>query len=129
MKETRVRVSLVPNLLIHSIVALELEPKWISNLKPAYRDVYTNWTVDREKESLKDLRFAIEGVSNNVRFALLYQIPAYFAQDTIQSLISTIHFLGSNDLEPFLEAYPEKRENLFSYVPFELVPPYGEKIF
>lgn len=130
MTEIRVRVSLVPNLLMHSIIALELEPKWISNLKPAYRDIYTNWALDSEKESLKDLGFAIEGISSNVRFALLYQIPAYFAQDTIQSLISTIYRLVSKDLESFLEDYPEKRKNLFSYVPFEFIPTvWGEDCF
>ncbi len=121
MKETRLNVSLVPNLLTHSLIALRLEPKFLSRINPEYDSEYKTWASENEIESLNDLRFAIEGVSSNANFAFLYQIPAYFSHDNIQSLIETLDLLSSHTLEEFLEQYPRKKQNLEAYVPKELI--------
>ncbi|MBD3171200.1 hypothetical protein GF326_01885 [Candidatus Bathyarchaeota archaeon] len=60
MKETRLNVSLVPNLLTHSLIALRLEPKFLSRINPEYGSECKNWASKDEIESLTDLRFAIE---------------------------------------------------------------------
>lgn len=121
MKETRLNVSLVPNLLTHSLIALRLEPKFLSRINPEYDSEYKNWASKNEIDALTDLRFEIEGVSSNANFAFLYQIPAYFSQDNIQSLIETLDLLSSHTLEEFLEHYPRKKQNLEAYVPKELI--------
>jgi hypothetical protein len=121
MKETKIKASMVPNLLTHSLIALELEPKFLSRINPDYKSKYKDWASKFEKESLEDLKFAIEGVSSNANFAFLYQIPAYLTQDTIQSLRKTLELLSTHTLEQFIEYYPGKKQKLEAYVPKQLI--------
>ena len=121
MKETKLKSSLIPNLLTHSLIALELEPKFLSNINPDYDPEHKEWASKNEIEALADLRFAIEGVSSNANFAFLYQIPSYFAEDNILSLKKILDMLSTNTLNQFLEHFPKKKQRLESYVPKQLI--------
>ncbi|MBS3794472.1 MAG: hypothetical protein KGY80_06230 [Candidatus Thorarchaeota archaeon] len=114
-KPVKAAVSEIPNLLQSLLVGLR-----IGGFDEIARD-------DRKaqiKEHLQDDSIqafqshfdALEGVSSSTWFALLYQIPAYLAED-IDSLQSILNDLRHAHPLKIIHEFPEKEEMISKYMP------------
>ncbi len=111
-----VESNLVPNLLQFILVGLEAGG-FHKMAHPAYRDEYSLWISQERRDFFSDVFSKLEGVSSSTWFALLYQIPAYLADDTLDSLLDVIGLLSKQDTRSVIERYPEKAVLIERYIP------------
>lgn len=111
-----VESNLVPNLLQFILVGLEAGD-FHKMAHPAYREECSTWIPQKQKDLFSDVFSKIEGVSSSTWFALLYQIPAYLADDSLDSLLEVIHLLSNEDSISVIDRYPEKADFIQKYIP------------
>jgi len=123
--------NVVPNLLQFVLVGLEAGD-FHKMAHPPYRDEYSAWISQKTREYFSGVFRELTGVSSSTWFALLYQIPGYLADDSIDSLIEILHHLSSRDTISVVTEQPEKAEMIERYIPkgdfsrytgFEGMPP------
>ncbi|MGD2072534.1 MAG: hypothetical protein PVG65_03500, partial [Candidatus Thorarchaeota archaeon] len=117
-KPVTISVSLIPNLLQHTIVGLEIG-NFHQSINPKYSNEYKTWFSPSKRELFSDRFKQLEGISSSTWFLLLYQIPAYLSDDNIESLIEIIGLLSSNDPFDVIHRFPRKEELIEKYIPRE----------
>lgn len=115
-KPVVVESNLIPNLLQFTLVGLEASD-FHKMAHPAYREECSTWISQKQKDLFSDVFSKLEGVSSSTWFALLYQIPAYLADDSLDSLLEVIHLLSSEDSKSVIERYPKKAVLIQKYIP------------
>ena len=90
------------------------------------RNVYSEKLGDRllirERQFFEE-NFSLEQtgkVSSTAHFALLFQIPAYFSSNDIESLRKTVEVMKRGSLEELKKNFPEKGKYLDAYMPENL---------
>lgn len=117
-KPIEVSVSMNPNLLQHTLVGLGVG-RFREMVNPSYQNECDTWIQSHFLiEKLSEFR-EIEGVSSSTWFALLYQIPAYLAEDNVDALIHTLEKLSSNDPWEVVGQFPKKKKLVQKYMPQE----------
>ena len=91
---------------------------------PAYRNECHSWISQKQKDLFSHAFGKLEGVSSSTWFALLYQIPAYLAQDSINSLLQVIQNLSREDSGLVIDGYPKKAAMVERYIPKDDFPMY-----
>ena len=116
VKPIVVESSFIPNLLQFTLVGLEAGG-FHKMAHPPYRDECSSWISQKQKNLFSDVFSKLEGVSSSTWFALLYQIPAYLAEDSLDSLIEVIQLLSRRDTISVIEEYPKKTALIERYIP------------
>ncbi len=115
-KPVLVSVSLVPNLLQHTLVGVGVG-RFQDMVNPLYREEYEAWVQCDIRSRFTQEFHKIEGVSSSTWFALLYQIPAYLAEDNLDSLLYVLDMLSTDDPLDVISRFPEKEEFVQQYIP------------
>ncbi|MGD9395314.1 MAG: hypothetical protein PVJ05_02700 [Candidatus Thorarchaeota archaeon] len=115
-KPVIIEANLVPNLLQFTLVGLEAGD-FHKIAHPPYRDEYDLWISKEKKDLFVDVFGKLQGVSSSTWFALLYQIPAYLSQDSLDSLLQVIELLSKEDSRLVMDEYPEKAAMVERYIP------------
>jgi hypothetical protein len=115
-KPVIIEFNLVPNLLQFTLVGLEAGG-FQKMAHPEYREEYMSWVSQEKRDFFSDAFGKLEGVSSSTWFALLYQIPAYLADDSLDSLLQVIEQLGNLDSRSVIGDYPEKVAMIERYIP------------
>lgn len=103
------------NLLLHVICCFD--PSFPRN--PVYNEKAEEWLLLEEKKFFEE-NFRLEQtgkVSSTANFALLFQIPAYFSSDNIESLKSVFELMKSRKLDALKDHFPERKALLNAYMP------------
>ena len=111
-----VESNLVPNLLQFTLVGLEAGG-FHKMAHPPYRDECSSWISQDHKDLFSDAFSKLEGVSSSTWFALLYQIPAYLAEDSLDSLLEVIDLLSSQNAKSVIHRHSEKAALIERYIP------------
>ncbi|TXT53970.1 MAG: hypothetical protein BAJATHORv1_100055 [Candidatus Thorarchaeota archaeon] len=114
MKHLEYTVHLVPNLIQHTLVGMEIG-RFHELVNPKYTAEYEDWIPSKLK-NLPDLQ-KISGVSSTTWFALLYQIPAYLAEDNLSSLLDVYDALAEVDTIQLIQRFPDKYEIIERFIP------------
>ncbi len=97
--------------LLRMLLGVMFITTWFSNLSKGF------YTPDGLQYFFSDVFSKLEGVSSSTWFALLYQIPAYLADDSLDSLLEVIGLLSKQDARLVIEGYPEKSVLIERYIP------------
>jgi hypothetical protein len=116
LKKVIASVSLIPNLLQHTLVGLEIGG-FYELVNPQYANEYKTWFSTNTRDSFSNRFKQLKGISSSTWFALLYQIPAYLADDNIKSLIEILDLLGSNAPLDVIDIFPQKAQLIEKYIP------------
>jgi hypothetical protein len=113
-KEIIVSCNPVVNLLLHVICcADESFPR-----SPVYAQKASEW-LKRDEKRFFENNFTMEQtgkVSTTQSFAFLFQVPAYFSEDTIESLRQALELMKTS-LANMKQQFPEKQKMLSCYMP------------
>ncbi|MFX0066876.1 MAG: hypothetical protein ACFFC7_32485 [Candidatus Hermodarchaeota archaeon] len=105
----------IVNLLLHAICCFDDSfPR-----KPIYAEKAEEWLISSEKKFFAD-NFRLEQtgkVSSTAQFALLFQIPAYFSTDTLNSLKEVIDLMKNQSLSLLKQHFPKKGALIDRYTP------------
>jgi len=115
----------IVNLILHVICCFD--PSFPR--KPIYAEKAQEWLQPDEKKYFEDnFRSEQTGkVSSTGDFAFLFQIPAYFSADTIESLGEVVELMKTGTLTKLKDHFPEKRMLLDAYLPEHLQRLFFEK--
>lgn len=105
----------IVNLLLHVMCCID--PSFPR--KPIYAEKAEEWLLPKEKKFFEN-NFRLEQtgkVSTTAHFALLFQIPAYFSADNIESLKEVIELMKGKTLTTLKNHFPEKKLLLDAYMP------------
>ncbi len=108
--------SLVPNLLQHVLVGLGVG-RFQDIVNPAYQGELDAWIQSNIKSKFSHEFQKIEGVSSSTWFALLYQIPAYLAGDSVTSLLDVLEMMRTETPLDVISRFPEKQKLVNEYIP------------
>lgn len=111
-----VEANMVPNLLQFVLVGLEAGDFHKMAHLP-YREECVTWISQEQKDLFAEAFSNLKGVSSSTWFALLYQIPSYLAEDSLDSLLGVLDLLGNNDTISVIERYPKKCDLIWRYIP------------
>jgi len=115
-KPVIVSVSLIPNLLQHVLVGIGVG-RFHDMVNPAYREEVNSWVQCDIRSKFTHEFQKIEGVSSSTWFALLYQIPAYLADDNVDSLLDILDMLSTDAPIEVISRFPEKARLVQEYIP------------
>ena len=87
--------------------------------KPVYDAKAEEWLLPEERSFFEE-NFKLEQtgkVSTTAYFAVLLQVPVYFASDSIDSLTGALHTMAEVGLEGLKRKFPDKGVMIDSYMP------------
>jgi len=115
-KPVIVSTSMVPNLLQHVLVGIGIG-KFHDMVNPMYKEEIQSWIHCDIRSKFTHKFQKIEGISSSTWFALLYQIPAYLSDDNVDSLLTVLEMLSTDNPLEVISRFPEKEKKIREYIP------------
>lgn len=115
-KPVNIQSNRIPNLLQSTLVALRIG-NFDKIANPENREAIVDCVTEGDRIEFQNTFKELSGVSSSTWFALLYQIPAYLAEDNVDSLKKVLYMRRYQHPWEVISKLPQKRALVESYMP------------